>query len=58
MSESITLTMINDRMDRMENKIDHLIEFKYTWVGRFAVLSVIGTMTLSIFINYLSKKMS
>ena len=49
--------MITDRFDRLENKVDALVEFKHTWLGRFAVFAFVGTVAGSLILNFIAKKL-
>ena len=48
--------MMNDRFDRIENKVDSLVEFKSIWMGKITVLSIVGAAIGSIGLSFLVKK--
>ena len=48
--------MIVDRFDRLEEKVDSLVEFKHTWLGRIGMLATLGTIGCSLVISFVAKK--
>jgi hypothetical protein len=51
------IEMITDRFDRLEDKVDSLVEFKHTWLGRIGALAAIGTIGGSLFVAFVAKKL-
>ena len=47
--------MINDRMERIENKLDDLIQHKWVWTGRMSVVTFLGSIVVSFFISRMWK---
>lgn len=67
MNEKV-VDMINDRFDRFENdskdrfknlevKVDSLIEFKHTWLGRVGAMAAVGTIGGSLLMAFVIKKL-
>lgn len=52
MNESI-LTMLNDRLDRMENKLDSLIAFRYRVVGIATACGAIAGFFVELIIKFI-----
>lgn len=42
--------LITDRLDRIEDKVDALNEFKWSWIGRMGIITFIGSIVVSSFI--------
>lgn len=51
------IEMITDRFDRLEDKVDSLVEFKHIWLGRMGALAAVGTIGGSLFVAFLAKKL-
>jgi hypothetical protein len=47
--------MLNDRFDRLETKMDDLIQHKWLWVGRMSVITFLGSIVVSFFISRIWK---
>lgn len=47
--------MLNDRMERIETKLDDLLEHKWVWTGRMSVVTFLGSIIVSFFISKIYK---
>jgi hypothetical protein len=51
-----SLDLIVGRLDRMEDKIDSLVEHKWMWIGRMSAFTFCASIVVSYFINELWSK--
>ncbi len=51
------IDMITDRFDRLEDKVDALVEFKHTWLGRVSAMATVGTIGGSLLMAFVIKKL-
>lgn len=46
-----------DRFSKLESKVDSLIEFKHTWLGRIGAMATVGTVCGSLVMAFVIKKL-